>query len=309
MDTYEIKEKDLKEIKSLTEISSSIHTLYKKLFYLENNGQKESSKYNQILEYLNIAVEVEQKQYEKVNLYALKAFSWGTYLLHDLLSEDVEDCMESILNQNYKDIEEKRIINVLAKCCKSDAEFMKERISPSIAILLSIIIPDSKELMNTYHKGVAIHNIIEEEISYLYLFFLEETLKEITDENLKQRLIRSKYQMSFLYQHVEDLFLKYHFSVPNTIFQKSKIMTDSIKKDEHSTSFINFCCKNTSLSQIVSLLEMNDFEEEEEKKDASFLLRKCLLRSTFLLMNEQSIAEVNYMFHDIIEKILTYRNL
>ena len=65
MEKYKLVNENYNWLKRIIQITTSIETLYKKLFILEINGQKDTEEYKKTMDYLSIALDVEDNVYEE----------------------------------------------------------------------------------------------------------------------------------------------------------------------------------------------------------------------------------------------------
>lgn len=92
---FKIKNEDFELIRSLLNVTKSISKIYDVLYELEINGEKDSAKYTKYLEYLNIALEVENKYYNNMSVeQCLRVYK---FIESDFMPKKYEDNNESII--------------------------------------------------------------------------------------------------------------------------------------------------------------------------------------------------------------------
>lgn len=108
---YEMKNEDYELITSLLSVTKSINNIYEVLYEIEVNGEKDSAKYTKYLEYLNLALEVENKYYNKMSVE--QCFRVYNFIDSDLMPIKYENNVESIISgvDTIRDV--RRIITTL----------------------------------------------------------------------------------------------------------------------------------------------------------------------------------------------------
>ena len=110
---YKLSQRDYKIITEIIKITSSIDTIYRKLYNLEINNKKDSNEYKELLGYLDISLEVEKKYYNKINFNKCKLII--NYLLEERMPCDPNSDLETIILQGNFNRVIRRIISILHK--------------------------------------------------------------------------------------------------------------------------------------------------------------------------------------------------
>ena len=303
MREYEITKSDIELIKRLERISIAIESLYEKMFSLEMEGKRDSEEFDLQIENLKIALDVENRIYGEVSLDYAKCFAFCDYILNNLAIEDLDSDYESLMKQDYADRPLRRITNFLTHKIKSDYSFAKDSLfqQPEYAQYMY----DSKKeekISTSIYRSTSINLAIERDIINSFLVLLQETIDSERNEQYRERLIKTKYNMSFIYRFVEETMIYNKFEIPELLNINSGVIADltnaspevyEVLKRHHGVS--------VATPQIAEILDISDEEYEDPQKVTTSILRQCLLRSTFLIMDEDTLENIHDEYHNFIE--------
>lgn len=331
MNKYVMEKQDFEQIADLIKTTSSIETLYKRLFELEVEGKKDADVHRTTLDYLDIALEVENKLYSDCNLDSSKCIAWVNYLLKERFSEncdievediikqyfDVEfknapkysfaDGLESIMKQDYSNRVIRRILNILIDKIITDRQFIKEQlpngmeglakqsgIDKSDKIVLPIILQIiSESVLKTLYNNIEIQKVLEEDLLNSYLYFLQESMSHNECGHFVMQLLRSKYNVAFINRNIENTMITSSFNIPDKIYMNSQLDSDSSKKEN--------CGIDIALQQMGEIIMMNDMAYNDSNRAVTSTLRQRLMRAAFLFISDESLSELNYKFHEFVE--------
>jgi len=304
MEVYRLEKKDFEQINNLIKTTSSIDNLYKKIYALEIDGKKDSEDYKKLLDYLNIAIEVETKLYNEYNLNSSKCIAWAEYLLSDRLPDGFENDMESIMKQDYSNRIIRRILSVLVHKIVSNHKNVKEMLPTEIMELMKQLgMPNPDKIVSqAVYSSIEIQKAFEKDILNSYLAFLQEFLQKEEYRNFRSQLINSKYNIAFINKEIENSMISNNFDIPDTLYVNSRFVADLLQMDLDLYKLLkNSYGVKTSTQQISEIIEIGDLDYSDPIKATTSILRQCLMRAAFLLMSDEVISDVNYEFHEFVE--------
>lgn len=304
MEKYRLQTQDFELIEKLTKTTTSIETLYKKMYDLEINGKKETEDFKKIVDYLKIAIDVESKMYQDSSLSYQRCIALADYILQDKLPDSFLDDVESIMTQDYSNRVLRRILNILVHKIISDYESVKEMLPTELLDLmfqLGISNPD-KMVTQAIYSSIELQKAFEKDTLNGYLVFLQEFINKKDYEAFKEDLIRSKYNTSFINKIIEEDMISNNFDIPETFYLNSKFVADITQTDLKLYGLLkNSYGVKESTKQISEVIEMKDEDYNNPKSATTSILRQCLMRASFLLMSDEVISDINYEFHEFIE--------
>lgn len=189
MEKYVLVEKDIMTIKELLKLSSSISTLYKRLCDLEINGKESTLEYQKVLNYLEVAVEVEDKKYE--GLSGRVAIAMFEYIAEDNISIDFLSDAESIMRQDYSNRSTRRVLNNLWKIVFDNPVLFADYAIDNKKKYSDMVLKSASEDLKK------IKDFMEKTEKSLMLNFLNEYICNSNDQ-IKGSLINAKYILFIL---------------------------------------------------------------------------------------------------------------
>ena len=304
MNGYVFGNDDFLQIDKLIKVTSSIDSIYRKLYDLEISGKKYTDDYNKLIEELKLAIEIEKKQYKDCNLNYWKCVAWYNYFLNKKVPENFVNGIESIMKQDYNYRIIRKIISKLDKKIALDCKTLKQ----------SLPLDLEKELkkMGIYNNDNFLSKIIngtseiifslDEDILNAYLTFLEEFKTKNGYKYIQKELINSKYNLSFINNKIENNMISSDFEVSDKLSINSKFYADFMNIDfETYNKLRNSNGEEKVMYQIMELLEIGDMDYSDTSKIYTSVLRQCLIRANLLVMGDDMVSKVNSKFHTHIQ--------
>ena len=298
MENYQLSNQDYKNIDRIIDVTNSIGSLYQKMSDLEADGKQDTEEFEKCLTYLKLAIEVEEKVYQDANLDYLKCREMAQVLKNSLF-DHVQGNIDSIINQEYEYGNIRRILGLLnLEALKNVPEIPKVKVYSFMAMMQYIFMDSSEKEIQTI---IELEDAFEKDLLSGYLAILQEYIQNQNGE-IRQQLIHSKYYVSFIYKQIEEDMIANSFVIPSHIYVNSRYVADitSTDLDVYQNLKKNFIIKE-SKEQILNMLSLKDSDYKSKKNIISSFLIQCLIRSSFLFMDEDIIEEMNYSFHEYIE--------
>lgn len=278
-------------VESLIKISYAIENLYHKLYMLEIKNLKESEEYKKYLEYLDMSLEYEEELYNESNLTALKCQNLIHLIINRYINKKMINDLESVLSRKYENAYFRRVVNKLNAIMKNDYSGMEELIDNDI-----FEIKDNIDYDYMYLSNLIRLNLMNDYIERIFLI-LQEKIDEEKDIKLKNKLIRDKYYISFIFPNAEKKLMNNNFSVENRVCDITIIISYilGITEDEYKEIHNDYLEK-----EIRKLFYKTMFKEKEEKvSKEKLILRECLIRALFMMANKKMIDELCKEFKSV----------
>lgn len=304
MDKYILNSSDFELINNLIKTTSSLDTLYKKMYELEINDKKQTEEYQKLLDYLNISLEVEDKLYSEANLSYSRCIAIVNFILNKKLPDKFLNDVESIMQQDYSNRVLRRILSVLVHKILEDYENIKEMLPNEIIDLMHQIgMPNpDKVVSHAIYSSIELQKAFEKDTLNGFLVFLQEFIDGKDYRFYKNDLISAKYNTAFINKSIESEMVNNKFEIPETFYVNSRFVADITQTDLELYNLLkNLYGVKESTKQISEIIELGDMDYSNSKKAITSILRQCLMRANFLLMSDEAISDVNYEFHEFVE--------
>ena len=158
------------------------------------------------------------------------------------------------------------------------------------------------QLINNKLKNISLlTTAIEREIYSCYFLFLEQYTNERVYSNLKNKLIASKYYATFINKQNEEYMITNAFQLSDAIFIESKTVSEllgitSEQYDEFKDDIVEMICHK----QILTLLDISDYDYGDSQKLTTSILSQSLLKSSFLFMSDEKFEYIQKLFNEEI---------
>lgn len=268
-------------------LNKKIAKLYNRLTNLEINQLIDTLEYKNIKKYISICQEVENELYQK-----LDCDKFPIYL--DYLQKNLYDNISDydVICSDFEDlILHKRIYNRIS--------------SMETSLIIEDIQNENDDTLDS--QRIMLVNTIHEDFLNLFIFFLNDFLNNPIFNKYKEDLIKAKYQVYFLNNQLEKMFLQ-NSTQDNIIncFSTADLLTIEQKELHHLVYiYINKYIKK----YFPKLLEITDDMYKDDEKVRLSLLYQALIKSSLEISNldfrihEQDREISNIMSKNILENI------
>lgn len=303
MKNFNLDTTDLEQIEAILRNNKNIDRLYTKLCNLDIEDKKNTEEYTKLLEYISIVIEVEDKLYKEANLTIEKALSWAKFLFA-IKRKNSFTIREDILRQEYDNRIISRILNNLFNIITKDHNILLNLpINELTNIMTMLGIKVSKiDKKNAICKCITIKNIIENDIYYTFLSFMQRNIEDPKQKMFRENLITAKYNTSFINKEIESYLLTNNFNISTNTYISSDIVSELLLINKELYKRIKDTIGQSIVgNQIYELLEISDVEYSDITKASSSILRQNLMKAAFIFISDEKISDVNYEFHEYIE--------
>ena len=268
-------------------LNKKIAKLYNRLTNLEINQLIDTLEYKNIKKYISICQEVENELYQK-----LDCDKFPIYL--DYLQKNLYDNISDydVICSDFEDlILHKRIYNRIS--------------SMETSLIIEDIQKENDDTLDS--QRIMLVNTIHEDFLNLFIFFLNDFINNPIFNQYKEDLIKAKYQVYFLNNQLEKMFLQ-NSTQDNIIncFSTADLLTIEKKELHHLVYiYINKYIKK----YFPCFLEITDDMYQDDEKVRLSLLYQALIKSSLEISNldfrihEQDGEISNRMSKNILENI------
>lgn len=290
MNNFNITKKDLEQIEAILRNNKNIQRLYDKLSELEVQRKKNTKEFKDLLNYISIVIEVEDKLYNEANLTPEKTLSWIKFLKRikdkdNIIIRRILNNLFQKLTNNYNiliNLPNKELSNVLKIC--------------------GINLTDQNSKKEEVCKCILIKESIQKDSYHIFISFLQEETNNPKQKKFNEHLIKSKYEAIFQNKDIELFTLKNNFDLPNNPYIFSPIIKDIYNiNPKLYTNIKDIIGSKIVSTQIYKILEIKDEEYNNINIVASQIIRQCMIKSYLTLMSDTKISDVNYELHELIE--------
>lgn len=213
-------------------VTETIERLYEGLYLLEIKGFKNSEEYNRKFNMLKIFLKQEEQLYADVKFNKDKVYSWLKYLKMTKKFDNLGNNFDSVLNEKYENKVIRRIYNKLYK----ELHKVTLNIGDYLSNGFNFIGVGSENKTNLekmiYHLAIVYKDKIEEEVDKdlkktIYTI-LEEYINDPKYSIVKDKLIYTKYYLSFIFSKSEEYMIRHSFNVPKDTYLLAKMESDNL---------------------------------------------------------------------------------
>lgn len=290
MNNYNIEKKDLEQIEALLRNNKNIERLYNKLYTLELEGKKNTEEYTKLLDYLSIVIEVEDNIYKKANLSLEKTLSWLKFLKqiknpNNTIVMRINNHLFSSILHNYNNI-----INI------SNIEI------PNLLLMSGIKLISKDIDKENICKCIIIKETIQKDILYIFTSYLQNVIEDPRQQIFKENILKTKYQIIFLYKDIETFAIKNNLNLPTNPFIAVNLVQEILHIDPNLVKETKeSLCSKIALNEIYELLEINDSDYSDIYKSSQAIKRENMIKAVLNLISDEKISDINYTFHEYIE--------
>lgn len=302
--SYKFDSKEIEKIDRIINITTSIDETYIGLYELELKDKKNNDEYKRLLEYLKSLKNIENNLYNDENLTMEKCSVWANYILSNKVHKDFFDGIEGIIIRDQKYRVFIRILGILKKKVIYDTNNVTRLMPKEMTNLIkNQSIPNLDKLTNYAIKSnIDLNKSIEKDTFNGFLLFLQEFIDNNKYLDIKNQLIQTKYDIAFIDVDIENDMISNTFNIQNTLYENARFTADLYQIPLDALTMIkNSNGSTNALIQISEIIKINDEDYSDKEKLITSILRQCLLRSSLLTLTDDTIDDVNFKFHEIIE--------
>ena len=278
-------------VESFIKISYAIESLYHKLYTLETRGLKKSKEYNKYLGYLEMATEYEEELYKESKLTAFKCCNLTDLIINRYINKKMQNDLESVVSRKYENAYIRRVINKLNNIMVNDYFGMRELLFQDI-----FEIGENVDFDSIFYDNMIKHHLRNDYVDRIILF-LQEKINETKDVKIKNKLIRDKYYISFIFPIAERNLKENNYNGENIICDNTKIISYISGVKEESYNKI----RNDYLEKEIRKLFYKTLYKESEEKSCKerIIIRECLIRALFMMMDKELITSIKKEINDV----------
>jgi len=277
MGKYSLNDIDDENVKSLLNISGSIFEVYEKLRNLEIHNLKDTPEYLKLIESLKSLKKTENSLYKKFD---------DAFKIDGIIYTFTEGEIRSNLATELKNIVEplKEIL-------------IKQRICSRLARI--------NDTNNNYWtpqniKVLNIENEVRKDIINSILKILNSYLDNQNSNDIIESLYSFKYNLGFVFEHIENDFIKQKFSINENLYLYALYVAENY--DMPISIVENY--KSDFIADIMTSFSKNIIGQTEQtlynkKYYISFILSQIIIRAALLLDDEERTEGVKEKFKQL----------
>lgn len=282
------------KIDDIYKLACSINKLYHELYSLEINNQKNDDNYNKIIEYLNIALEVENAYYED-NFNDFEECSACFTRIIDEMDKGIESDLDSIINMHYDDAVVRRILGRINR---------KMAMAPSFAVNNPLPKEKRKYSEQLFTNNLCSLVLCKSDVLHAFLSLLQTFIDKTKNEYYCDKLIHTKYYLSYLNKDVEETLKDNSFSISQKSLQNADYLyslNNISTKDFYSAK--NKYLMQQASRQLLKIIKVSDLEYKRERESLIVIMRLCFLKAFLLQMDNNHLIETQEIYKKIINQM------
>lgn len=278
---------DFNLIDELLVISRSISNLFNILCDLEINEREDSPEYKRNLDYLQIALSVEEDIYQNSSLDVEKCHEIIDFIMPMLPMNEKGnlDCLPFLENDNRA---VRRIINALKKKIMVDYDIDIAHGENNFEGMSDEYLKDIVQVSNIMYA------YIFEDLINAIIIYNEEEIEKKENSDYRECLIKQKYFLSYIYKDCNEKSVDSSFAFDKRTPNITKFMAFAFNLSDDSLA--NIKKDNLSLLAGIQICEILN-----TKENAELLIRKSILRALFLLMDDDALCDIDDLFVQAIK--------
>lgn len=313
MQKYELNSRDMKNLESVINVATSIYLLYERLYKLESEGKKNTTEYMKNVDYLKLAIEVEEQQYNKYFPSQLKIRAVLDFLVEQY---DIEYIMsiDSLYSTDNYNLILRRVMGRLDDRYDFDITNLLEYMPDNLIDQLDAVGGDYKllideETLEGSKNEIEMGSLLNNRIEQLFLINLQQNVENKQYRKMKQTLLRAKYDLIYLSSDLEIDLLYKNFSIPpiKPTFEDPSLFPDLDNGGfEDYTEYKNEVGLNICGSLISEMLDYGyNNKTVDEVAYTDLLLKQIYLKSYLPVLNEEYNSIIRL---DTKDKIWNYED-
>lgn len=278
---YYLSKEEQEDINALKKVEQSVYKQYEKLMELDLNNKKEEKE--EVTRNIMYTL-IEEIPYASKYLEPEKANRIYNYLLEKEKIVEIDN-VDYYCNDNIDSLINKRIINFFKPFALSSKE-MKNK------MLKGYNLP--KEVGEyCYSATVNITIDVKKDINKILINNIEEAINEYPDY-LKKELIRTKYNIIFINNTIENTYLEEGYDYIDFPYIEGKLDAE-MKYQQGGLLYENFLNDETSHQLLYSLIELNnsynDLDLDNPKKLKEIIIHLITIKTALSGTYIQTIKE------------------
>lgn len=307
-----LEKEDLNFLKRLLDITKNILDTYNDLYHLEVNNRINSLEYDQLLAALKFYIEMENNLYQE--LTDLKRIYDIEDYLFDMEMPDFDTEIEYIKDNNIEMMMKIRINNRLTSLIYKlpfdedsnldELDSIEEYEFTEEDLEFLDRLPSPEEIEKESTNDAYLEHAVEIDILNTILAILRECLNDNKNIDIRDELLKLKYNISFVYSDIEISLVENYFNIPEILYWGSKLTLDFQKRDNESllaifSSYIEFVLDN----QMVTMINLMEDETDLKKKRIMLTISEILFRACLLFSNTEDIKKLRTRINDEIREL------
>lgn len=286
MKEYQFTSEDFNLLKELLKITRNIKFIYQDLYNLEINNKKNSDEFKKTTKILKYYIHKEDELYEVINNSIERLYFYCDYLFPNGCSEFEEE-IEMLKNDNENDIFRMRLsnrLNFLINNYSFDDDLSEDEenvFDDELAVFT---------LEEEYKRCLLVENFVKEDIYNAILTILDKYINQEEYSFMKNKLIKFKYNYSYMCKTTECSMLNNNFSISDKLYIESILISEFLGVEENYTfkNIRNFIDElyNDQMRDLSYLIRE---EKNKDIRNEQIILTIVLLRAIIMFMTKDEV--------------------
>lgn len=288
MENNSLNKNEYEDLSKLINITIKIVNLYNKLYQLELNEKKQTKEYNLFVSKLKQCLTIENNIYNQI----MRNLEENKKIIYYL----TEKYNKELIHQNYSNqllkLDEMMIITrIISKLSRNFMNNFDKTLSQEKA-----------QLYHSIYNSIKTKNIIFVDIVKCFLPIVSEITEKQSDLNITKYLKKIKYATSCIYQEIEKEMIISNFEINKNPYISYKFFG---QMNGWPLELINevtkVYCIEFYTNILNSMLVYDDKDLLDKSIMAEMLINQSFLRAIYLLLDDETIMDLNSEFHDLID--------
>jgi len=283
MGGYILGKSDYDSITKLKNISSSMASLYQKLYDLEISGNKDSLEYKELIILLKESILKEKEVYKDLNFSSEKCDAWLDYLngiqdsgkmLFGSISEF--DCIKRISSRVSR-IGNNLLYKSILKAFSINSDMFDEFVDVNDEINLAFNM----------------------DFAASYLYFLNYFINNNNYVKYRSSLIKTKYELAFLRLDLDKGLSNSNFESPESLYIASKMMGDLYGLPNYIYMELKNMMASINFWEYADiLLEINDNNYSSDYYNVCSIMCQAFIKASLVLLDADGIKELSSEYNE-----------
>lgn len=293
MRKHQFTSEDYDLLKMLLTVTKTIKLIYDDLCNLEINNKKDSDAYKELINALKYHIHREEELYQEISTSIERLYAFSDYLFPHGQAE-FEDEVEMLKRDRLDEIIKIRLSARLNDLINNynfedDLEEELEDIAPDEMAFIEEDIDYDEE----YKKDVALEAAIVKDISNTILAILNKYLDNKEYSDIQDKLIKFKYNYSYIYKSIEYSILENNFEISQVLYWENPLVSDVQKRDRKDTlSVLRKYIEMLFEYQVDDLVNLLNEDLSEKTKEEQLILTIIILRAGMLFTDLNGIINL-----------------
>lgn len=299
MKKHRFTSSDYDLLKTLLTVTKTIKLIYDDLYKLEINDKKDTDEYKSLMDALKYHIHREDELYQEIALSIERLYAFSEYLFphgNGEFEDEVEMLKRDKIDEIIKVRLSSRLLDLINNYSFNDLDPSEEDLDDIENIdpeLMADISREDIDYDKEYQEDVALEASIVKDISNTILAILNKYLKNPKYSFMKDKLVKFKYNYSYIYKSIEYSILENNLEISQVLYWENPLLSDLQRRDrKHTLSVLNKYIEILFETQVDDLTYLMTEEITIETKKEQLTLTAIILRASMLFADSKTIVNL-----------------